>query len=128
MERNFALKFRCFFLLFSLYSASSQAEYCAISEIKGNVCSGFVIETCKFVRIDAVKEGGKLYKVNRCYESVSEHSESKSRCWIRTKSTGGGLLSWGLNAASQPQFLHQNSDGTYEDIDVEYITFKCVYH
>jgi hypothetical protein len=106
--------------------AGAQAEYCAIGNIKGNVCSGFVIEACKFVQVDAVKgDDDKLYTVNRCYGSVSEYSESKGRCWIKTKSKGGGLLSWGVNAATQPEFFHLSENGDYEKLDVEYLTFKC---
>ena len=102
------------------------AEYCAVSKIKGNVCSGFVIEACKFVVVDAVKrDDGKLYELSRCYESVSDYSESKGRCWVRTKSKGAGLFSWGVNAADQPEFYHLKDDGTYEEIDVEYLSFKC---
>lgn len=57
------------------------AQYCAVGNIKGNVCSGFVIEACKFVQVDAVKgDDDILYTVGRCYESVSEYSESKGRC------------------------------------------------
>jgi len=90
------------------------------------LCSGFVIEVCKFVQVDAVKgENGKLYNVKCCYDSVSEYSKSKGRCWINTKSKGGGLLSWGVNAVTQPEFLHLNEDGNYEELDVEYLTFKC---
>ena len=104
-----------------------QAEYCAVGKISGNVCKGFVIEACKFVQVDAVKDdNGKLFTVKECYNDVSEHSESKGRCWINTKSKGGGDISWALNTATQPEFLHKNESGKYEEIDVEYLTFKCV--
>lgn len=108
------------------YSLTVFAEYCAIGNIKGSVCKGFILESCKHVQIDAVKgDGDKLYTVNRCFDSVTEYSESKGRCWIRTKSQGGGLISWGINTAIQPEFLHLNEDGSYEALDVDYLTFKC---
>lgn len=113
-------------LMFLIFS-EAHADYCAVGKIEGNVCKGFVIESCKFVRVDAVKgDNGKLFTVNECYSDVSEHSEGKGRCWINTKSKGGGAISWALNAATQPEFLHKNENGEYEEIDVEYLTFKCV--
>jgi len=36
------------------------------------------------------------------------------------------LISWGINTAVQPDFLHKNSSGKYEDIDADYITFNCI--
>jgi len=107
------------FIATSVLFASTNAfsEYCAVSKIKGNVCSGFVIEACKFVVVDAVKgDDGKLYELSRCYESASDYSESKGRCWVRTKSKGAGLFSWGVNAAAQPEFYHLKEDGTYEEL------------
>ncbi len=115
-----------FGLLFLMLS-EVQAEYCAVGQISGNVCKGFVIESCKFIRVDAVKDdNGKLFTVKECYSDVSEYSEGKGRCWINTKSKGGGAISWALNAATQPEFLHKNENGEYEEIDVEYLIFKCV--
>ena len=110
-----------------LLATASRAEYCAVDEIRGNVCKGFVIEACSFVRVDAVKgDDGKLFTVNKCYSSVSDYKERDGRCWITTKSKGGGALSWALNSATQPEFLHKNENGEYEEIDVEYLVFKCV--
>lgn len=103
------------------------ADYCAVGEIEGNLCKGFIVEACKLVRIDAVKgDDGKLFTVKRCYPSVSEYDQTKGRCWIRTKSTGGGLLSWAFNAPQQSVFYHKTAHGEYEELDVEYVTFKCV--
>ena len=112
--------------LYSLNVSNANAEYCATGVIKGNVCKGFVIESCKTIRVDAIKdEDGKLYSINKCYPKVSEYDEAKKWCWIRTKSDGGGLFSWALNSATQPNFLHRNDDGEYEELDVEYLTFGC---
>ncbi|MEW8424807.1 MAG: hypothetical protein AB2609_08850 [Candidatus Thiodiazotropha sp.] len=105
----------------------AHADYCAVGKIEGNVCKGFVIESCKFVQVDSVKDdNGKLFTVKECYNEVSEYNEGKGRCWINTKSKGGGAISWALNAATQPEFLHKNKNGEYEELDVEYLTFKCV--
>ncbi len=107
--------------------SETRAEYCSIGKITGNVCKGFVIESCKFVRVDALKDDeGNLFAVKSCYRNVSTYKEENGRCWINTKSKGGGALSWAKNALSQPNFLHKNKKGKYEEIDVEYLTFKCV--
>ncbi len=109
-----------------LSSFSANAEYCATGVIKGNICSGFILESCKTVKIDAVKgENGELFSINKCYSSVSEYSKSKKLCWINTKSKGGGALSWAANSLTQPDFLHKNESGKYEELDVEYLVFKC---
>jgi len=103
----------------------ARADYCAVGQIKGNVCWGFVIESCKFISVDAVKgDDGRLFTLHNCYDKITDYQQG--RCWVDTKSRGGGLWSWTLNAAAQPEFLHKNEDGKYEDIDVEYLTFKCV--
>ena len=125
------MKMHCRFVMGALLvlfmTPESHAEYCAVGKIDGNVCKGFVIESCKLVRIDAVYgDNGQLFTVKKCYSNVSEYSEGKGRCWINTKSKGGGALSWLLNVATQPKFLHKNENGEYEEIDVEYLTFKCV--
>ncbi len=121
--RNVVLACICMVLIIL---SEAHADYCAVGEIKGHVCKGFIIESCKNVRVDAVKDNnGKLYTVKKCYSDVSEYSEGQGRCWINTKSKGGGFFSWGSNAATQPEFLHQDEDGDYEEIDAEYLTFKC---
>jgi len=110
-----------------LFSAEVMAEYCAVGKIEANECSGFIIKSCGFIEVDAVRDDeGKLFYPKKCYESVTEYKSSKGRCWINTKSKGGGLISWGINTAVQPDFLHKNSSGKYEDIDADYITFNCI--
>lgn len=109
-----------------LSSSAVLAEYCATGKIEANECSGFIIESCSFITVDAVRDDeGQLFHPKKCYQSVTEHNSSKGRCWINTKSKGGGLISWGINVAVQPNFLHKNSSGEYEEIDADYITFKC---
>ena len=109
-----------------LFSVSAIADYCAVGKIEANECSGFIIESCSLIEINAVKDDeGNLFHPMQCYQSVSEYSASKNLCWINTKSEGGGIVSWGLNSATQPNFLHKNSKGEYEEIDADYIVFKC---
>ena len=113
--------------LILLIANITHADYCAIGQIEGQVCRGFVIESCKNIQVDAVKgSDGQLYTVKECFQEVSEYRESTDRCWIRTKSKGAGLFSWGVNAIGQPVFLHKDENGSYKELDVEYITFKCV--
>jgi hypothetical protein len=110
-----------------LIATVSYADYCAVGEIKGNICKGFVIESCRHVRVDAVKgDDGRLFSVKTCYSEVSDYRESDDRCWIRTKSKGLGFWSSALNAAKQPEFFTKKENGEYEEIDVEYLVFKCV--
>lgn len=109
------------------FSAPTMADYYATGPIEGNVCRGFVIEACGLHTIAAVKgDDDRLYEVQRRFASVTEHKESTGRCWIKTKVKGGGLLSWGVNAAKQPVFYERTSSGEYKELDVEYVTFKCV--
>lgn len=113
-------------LCFSCYQSTVWAEYVATGSIEGNVCRGFGIEWCSYRKIVAVRgDDGRLYEVKTTYGSVTEHNETKKRCWIKTKSKGGGLISWGVNALKQPVFFGRTSSGKLEELDVEYITFPC---
>lgn len=106
--------------------APAWAEYVATGPIKGNVCRGIGIEVCGLHRVVAVKgDDGRLYEVSTRYDSVTEYKEGSGRCWIKTKSSGGGIFSWGVNAIKQPTFL-EITDGKYKELDVEYLTFRCV--
>ena len=109
-----------------LFSVSAIADYCAVGKIEASECSGFIIKSCSFIKVDAVRDDeGNLFNPKKCYKSVTEYSSSKNLCWINTKSKGGGIISWGLNAATQPNFLHKNSKGEYEEVDADFIVFKC---
>lgn len=109
------------------FTTPAHADYFATSTIEGNVCWGFGIEVCGLHTIAAVKgDDGRLYEVKRQFTSVTEYKESSGRCWVNTKSKGGELISWGINAIKQPVFLERTSSGEYKELDVEYITFKCV--
>ncbi|MFZ3040677.1 MAG: hypothetical protein WA108_02625 [Thiobacillus sp.] len=114
-------------LCFSCFHSTAWAEYVATGPIEGNVCKGFGIEWCSYREIAAVRgDGDRLYEVKTTYDSVTEYDKTKKRCWIKTKSKDGGLISWGVNALKQPVFLEKTSSGKLEELDVEYITFPCL--
>ena len=102
------------------------ADYVVTGPIRGNECSGFVVEVCSSRSVDAVKgDDGSLYTVQRRYETVSEYKENAGRCWIDVKSRGSGLLSMALNLFTGTEFFEKQKDGTYERIDIEYLVFEC---
>jgi hypothetical protein len=102
------------------------ADYHVTGKIEGSVCSGFVIQSCSFKRVDAVKDSdGIMRYLTESFKSVTEYNKSKGRCWIKTKNTGGGFVSLGINALTQPDFYEKTPSGLSK-IDVEYITFPCV--
>ncbi len=108
-------------------ATQTYADYFVSGDIEGNVCRGFVIEMCGLHKIHAVKgSDGRLVEVTKRFESVTEYKESSGRCWISTKSQNLGAFSWGINAIKQPVFLERDSGGGYKELDVEYLTFKCV--
>lgn len=110
-----------------LLASPSYADYIVSGQIEGNVCHGIGIEWCELHKIAAVKgDDGRLYEPKTNYASVTEYKESSGRCWIKTKQTGGGLISWGVNAMKQPTFLEKTSSGEYKELDVEYLVFHCI--
>ena len=116
-----------FFLVLMFSSDKVQAEYVAIGPIEGNVCQGWGIQVCGRRKLEAVKDdGGRLHKILKIYAEVSEFKESSSRCFIKTKFSGLGLLSSGVNAVKQPVFLERTSTGELKELNVDYITFKCI--
>ena len=119
--------YRVFLITFSLIlSSTALADFAATGVIEGNVCSGFILESCKTVPIVAVKgDDGQLYTMTRRFPGVDEYNAKKGRCWINTKSKGWGLLSGAANAVLQPQFFTRSESGGYEEVDVEYLTFIC---
>ncbi len=106
-------------------SSLSYADYYVTGKVEGNVCRGFGIEICGLKPIHAVKRDGQMYEVAPSFKTVSEYKESSKRCWIMTKNKGGGLISLGINAATQPDF-YEKSGGEYKKIDADYITFPCI--
>lgn len=111
----------------ALLSTQSLAAYCATDQINGNVCKGFIIESCSFIAIHAIEgDSGQMYELSQCYEDVSDYDASRERCWIRTKSEGWGLISNAINLMSGTKFYHRDNSGNFEEVDVEYLTFPCV--
>lgn len=112
-------------LILILFAASSHAEYIAKGKITGQECTSYIIvDSCKNRQIDAVKgDDGRLYSVKRRYQSVNEYRGG--RCWVHIKSRGMGLISNAINVFAGSQFYEKQPDGTYEEVDPEYITFKC---
>ena len=79
------------------------------------------------VPIHAVKgDDNQLYEIARRYPEVDDFKESNSRCWIRTKTKGLGLLSSAANAFFQMDFFTKDDRGEYQQVDVEYLTFECI--
>ena len=109
------------FLVLTSISTSSYSYYCATGKIEANECSGFIIEACSFIEVNAVKEGGKFYEIKKCYNSVSDHKGN--RCWINIK--GSNLVTKGINTVLQPDF-YTYKNGEYIEIDPEYLVFNCV--
>ena len=105
---------------------SAVADYSVTGPITGAVCKGFGIKSCSFHKVEAVKgDDGRMHSVKTVFEHVSEYDKSKGLCWVNTKSRGGGILSWGINAAIQPEFYEKTASGEYQRLDVDYITFPC---
>lgn len=101
------------------------ADFYAVGPFEGQVCWGVVIEACGLKPLHAVEgSDGKLYTIATTYKSVSDHKNG--RCWIRTKSKGAGLISFGVNAMTQPKFYEKTGGNDFKQHDVEYVTFKCV--
>ena len=102
-------------------STNSYSFYCATGKIKANECSGFIIEHCSFVEVNAVKDNGTFYEMKKCYDSVTDYK--KGLCWIHIKASN--IISKGINAAFQPDFYNYKN-GKYTEIDAEYLVFKCI--
>jgi hypothetical protein len=112
-------------LLF-LCCSTANATFSVTGPIKGNTCSGFIIESCEMHRIDGVKgSDGEIYTMKFQYESVDEYNERTNLCWIKTKSKGAGWLSLGINSVAQPVFVEKIAANKYEELDVEYLVFPC---
>lgn len=103
----------------------AMADYIATGPIRGQECTSYIIfDSCKSRRIDAVEDdNGQPFTVKNNYSQVSDYKNG--RCWIKTKSVGGGLLSWATNALKAPVFLEKKKDGSYEKLDIEYLVFPC---
>jgi len=106
-----------------------KADYVAIGNITGMVCSGMIFKSCPITRVDAVKgKDGKLYSLARRYEKVSEFNGR--RCWIELKSGansrygGAGLWNYISNMFGET-FYQRKADGSFKEIDVDRLIFDC---
>ena len=106
----------------------ANAEYIVTGKIRGQECTSYiVIESCTWRSINAAKgEDGRLYTLAQRYAEVSQYSEKKDRCWIDIKSRRWGLISAIINLFSDVTFYEKQKDGSYEELDVEYLVFPCV--
>lgn len=110
-----------------LSSPALAAQYCATGKIEASECTGLIIKSCGYKRIDAIRsDSGEVRHIAKCFPSVSEYSKGKSQCWIRTKTSGLGLLSKAVDSVKFPDFLHENSDGDLVKVDADYLVFKCI--
>ena len=112
--------------LLILLPSIALADFTATGPIQGQICSGFIIESCQFEEIVAVKDGGQLYTIGRQYPQVSTYDQSKGRCWINLKSKGAGLISGIVNALASTEFHTLSTSGEYLPADPEYLTFPCI--
>lgn len=101
------------------------AQFCATGSIEGNVCKGFVFESCSLKKITAVKEGDQIYEIKRCYSDVTEYDKSKQRCIIKVGSSMLGVIAWGIDASTLPIFLYKNKEGAFVEVEPDYLTFPC---
>jgi hypothetical protein len=115
--------------VFARYNAKGEIIGYAHGSI-GKFFQAFITSSPR--KIYAIKgEDGNIYEIERTYEdSVVE--ENATGCIVRTKisNDSSNLLINGIVAAvnsyRQPVFLEKKEDGSYEELDVEYLSFKCI--
>ena len=114
-----------FIILFLLISPLkfAHADYVAVGPIYAEDCYDLGVKVCSILTVTEVRRGGKRYEIGRVYPSASY---SGGKCSIDTKSRGLGVLSWGINAAIQPEFWGYSKDGAYKKIDADRIFFDCI--
>ena len=115
-----------FFTLLMAMPLFCRAGYLVAGPIKAEDCYDFGIKICKIKTVTQIKVSGRLLPVTNYFDSVSDYSETKSMCWVNTKSKGLGILSFGINAATQPEFWGYDGDGKFGAIDADFIYFNCV--
>lgn len=60
----------------------ARADYLATGIFEGTYCTGFIIKSCRFKRIDSVMKNGKKYELRRIWKSVDEYNAAKGLCHI----------------------------------------------
>ena len=127
-----------FFLLMLMLAHPASATYYVTGEIIGyahgqigKLFQAFVGPSPR--KLYAVKgKDGNIHEIARVFEdSHVEYSKSRQSCRVMAKipNDSANLLINGIVAAvntyRQPVFLGKNKDGSYEELDVEYLIFKC---
>ena len=119
------------FLLLSP-STPALADYIATGPFEGEECTSYVVfDRCKTHSVDAVEgDDGRLYTLQERYEDVSKHWVRKNgtqMCRIDVKAQRRtGLWDNVANLLlARPTFYTRTSDGRHEEVDVEYLMFKC---
>ncbi len=102
----------------------ASADYLVTGKFEGSFCSGFVIEVCKFQRIDASGKNGQLFQLPERFDHVTEYKSG--RCWRKVHS------SWYLGLTGNIPTFYRYIGGpkhlveSYEDLGTpDFITFKC---
>jgi hypothetical protein len=115
---------RLIFIFSLLVPSISFARFIAIGPIEGTVCSGIIIKSCGRHKLDAVRgDDGQIHSITRTFDDVTEHNGDI--CHINVKQTQGGIIAWTINQIKQPVFLEKNSNGGFDNLDVDYFTFTC---
>lgn len=86
------------------------------------------ITYCSMKDVDAVEDkAGVVIAMPRLFETVSEYKEVKGKgyCYVLTRSTGGGIISLGVNFFTEPKLFKRGSDGSLERIKADYLAFQC---
>ncbi len=107
--------------------APANAEYIVTGKIRGQECTNYIVfESRTWRSIDVASgAGGRFFTLPQQYPEVSQHSEKNGRCWINIKSHLWGLISGAINPYSYVTFYEKQQDGSYEELDVEYLMFPC---
>ena len=124
MKQNRIITLAVFAMIFCQNDA--RADYLATGKFSGLVCSGFVIQSCSNVSVDAVGENGRLFELKRSWPKVTEFNSSQKLCHIRVK--GNSVFGfWGdvVGEAASPDFYSLTSSGKYKKVDIESLSFKC---
>lgn len=114
------------FLLATVLANPVYAGYLVTGPVKAEDCYDFGIKVCSTKTVTEIRKDGKRYEVTNYFNSVSEYNSSTQTCFIKTKSRDWGVLSWGINAVTQPDFWGYDKNGKFGKIDADYVYFKCV--
>ncbi len=115
------------FALYALiFPSKSKADYLVTGKIMGTECTNYaVFKSCSGGKsVDAVKgKDGKLYHLPNRFAEVSEYNGRN--CFIRLESMFGGAVGWLSEAMTNATFYERQSNGSYKELDLGYIRFRC---